>query len=116
MCDDGSEIPASWENDGEEDCSNGEDGEWDAGNDSLDPSDAMVTVFETIAESTFENAMETFGQNLEVRLEEPNRGDLYHDAMAYGLWDPRAGPSWDLPSSSRKMRWSMTTSRATTER
>ena len=90
MCDDGSEIPASWENDGEEDCPNGED-EWDAGNDSLDPSDAMVTVFETIAESTFENAMETFGQNLEVRLEDQTEVILYHDAMAYGLWDPASG-------------------------
>jgi hypothetical protein len=96
MCDDGSEIPASWENDGEEDCANGEDewddgDEWGAENDSLDPSDAMVTVFETIAESTFENALETFGQNLEVRLEDQTEVILYHDAMAYGLWNPASG-------------------------
>jgi len=90
VCDDGSEIPASWENDGEENCANGED-EWDVDEDALNPSDAMVTVFEAIANSTFENAMETFGQNLEVRLEDQTEVILYHDAMAYGLWDPTSG-------------------------
>ena len=90
VCDDGSEIPASWENDGEEDCANGED-EWDVDEDALNPSDAMVTVFDAIANSTFENAMETFGQNLEVRLDDQTEVILYHDAMAYGLWDPTSG-------------------------
>jgi len=90
VCDDGSEIPASWENDGGEDCANGED-EWDVDEDALNPSDAMVTVFEAIANSTFENALETFGQNLEVRLDDQTEVILYHDAMAYGLWDPASG-------------------------
>ncbi len=90
VCDDGSEIPASWENDGDEDCADGED-EWEVEEDALNPSAAVTTVFEAIANSTFENALDTFGQNLEVRLEDQTEVILYHDAMAYGLWDPASG-------------------------
>ena len=55
----------------------------------LEPSDKVVTIVEAIAESTLENALEIFGENLENRLSnfEDDFDIAYEDGMAYALFD-----------------------------
>ena len=55
----------------------------------LEPSDKVVTIVEAIGESTLENALEIFGDNLENRLSnfEDDFDVAYEDGMAYALFD-----------------------------
>ena len=55
----------------------------------MEPSDKVVTIVEAIAESTLENALEIFGENLENRLSnfEDDFDIAYEDGMAYALFD-----------------------------
>ena len=55
----------------------------------LDPSDKVITIVEAIGESTLENALEIFGDNLENRLSnfEDDFDIAYEDGMAYALFD-----------------------------
>ena len=55
----------------------------------LEPSDRLVTIVEALAESTLENTMESFGQNMENRLSnfEEDYDIAYEDGMAYALYD-----------------------------
>jgi hypothetical protein len=58
----------------------------------LEPSDKVVTIVEAIGESTLENALEIFGDNLENRLSnfEDDFDVAYEDGMAYALFDTEA--------------------------
>ena len=55
----------------------------------MDPSDKVITIVEAIGESTLENALEIFGENLENRLSnfEDDFDVAYEDGMAYALFD-----------------------------
>lgn len=55
----------------------------------MDPSDKVITIVEAIGESTLENALEIFGDNLENRLSnfEDDFDVAYEDGMAYALFD-----------------------------
>lgn len=55
----------------------------------MEPSDKVVTIVEAIGESTLENALEIFGENLENRLSnfEDDFDIAYEDGMAYALFD-----------------------------
>ena len=55
----------------------------------LEPSDRLITIAEALAESTLDNTMESFGQNLENRLSnfEDDYDVAYEDAMIYSLFD-----------------------------
>ena len=55
----------------------------------LEPSDKVITIVEAIGESTLENALEIFGDNLENRLSnfEDDFDIAYEDGMAYALFD-----------------------------
>ena len=55
----------------------------------LEPSDKVVTIVEAIGESTLENALEIFGDNLDNRLSnfEDDFDVAYEDGMAYALFD-----------------------------
>jgi hypothetical protein len=55
----------------------------------LEPSDKVVTIVEAIGESTLENALEIFGDNLENRLSnfEDDFDVAYEDGKAYALFD-----------------------------
>ena len=55
----------------------------------MEPSDKVVTIVEAIGESTLENALEIFGDNLENRLSnfEDDFDVAYEDGMAYALFD-----------------------------
>ena len=55
----------------------------------LDPSDKVITIVEAIGESTLDNALEIFGENLENRLSnfEDDFDIAYEDGMAYALFD-----------------------------
>ena len=48
-----------------------------------------MTIVEALAESTIDNTMESFGQNLENRLSnfEDDYDVAYEDGMAYALYD-----------------------------
>ena len=58
----------------------------------LEPSDKVVKIVEAIGESTLENALEIFGDNLENRLSnfEDDFDVAYEDGMAYALFDTEA--------------------------
>jgi hypothetical protein len=55
----------------------------------IEPSDRLVTIVEALAESTLDNTMESFGQNLENRLSnfEDEYDVAYEDGMVYALYD-----------------------------
>jgi len=55
----------------------------------LEPSERLVTIVEALAESTLDNTMESFGQNLENRLSnfEDDYDVAYEDGMVYALYD-----------------------------
>ncbi|MBL6882172.1 MAG: hypothetical protein ISR08_04180 [Candidatus Poseidoniaceae archaeon] len=55
----------------------------------MEPSDKVVTIVEAIGESTLENALEIFGENLENRLSnfDDDFDIAYEDGMAYALFD-----------------------------
>ena len=55
----------------------------------FEPSDRLVTIFEALAESTLDNTMESFGQNMENRLSnfEDDYDVAYEDGMIYALYD-----------------------------
>lgn len=55
----------------------------------MEPSDKVITIVEAIGESTLENALEIFGENLENRLSnfEDDFDIAYEDGMAYALFD-----------------------------
>lgn len=55
----------------------------------MEPSDKVITIVEAIGESTLENALEIFGDNLENRLSnfEDDFDVAYEDGMAYALFD-----------------------------
>ena len=55
----------------------------------MEPSDKVITIVEAIGESTLENALEIFGENLENRLSnfEDDFDVAYEDGMAYALFD-----------------------------
>ena len=55
----------------------------------LEPSDKVITIVEAIGDSTLENALEIFGDNLENRLSnfEDDFDIAYEDGMAYALFD-----------------------------
>ena len=55
----------------------------------LEPSDRLITIFEALAESTLDNTMESFGQNMENRLSnfEDDYDVAYEDGMIYALYD-----------------------------
>ena len=55
----------------------------------IEPSDRLITIVEALAESTIDNTMESFGQNLENRLSnfEDDYDVAYEDGMAYALYD-----------------------------
>ena len=55
----------------------------------METSDKVITIVEAIGESTLENALEIFGENLENRLSnfEDDFDVAYEDGMAYALFD-----------------------------
>ena len=55
----------------------------------IEPSERLITILEALAESTIDNTMESFGQNLENRLSnfEDDYDVAYEDGMAYALYD-----------------------------
>jgi hypothetical protein len=55
----------------------------------IEPSDRLITIVEALADSTIDNTMESFGQNLENRLSnfEDDYDVAYEDGMAYALYD-----------------------------
>jgi hypothetical protein len=55
----------------------------------MEPSDKVITIVEAIGDSTLENALEIFGENLENRLSnfEDDFDVAYEDGMAYALFD-----------------------------
>ena len=63
--------------------------ECDSVSQEIEPSDRLVTIVEALAESTIDNTMESFGQNLENRLSnfEDDYDVAYEDGMAYALYD-----------------------------
>ena len=63
--------------------------ECDSVSQEIEPSDRLITIFEALAESTIDNTMESFGQNLENRLSnfEDDYDVAYEDGMAYALYD-----------------------------
>ncbi len=63
--------------------------ECDSVSQDLEPSDRLITIVEALAESTLENTMESFGQNLENRLSnfEDDFDVAYEDGMIYSLYD-----------------------------
>ena len=55
----------------------------------IEPSDRLIKIVEALADSTLENTMESFGRNLENRLDgfDNDFDPAYEDAMAYALYD-----------------------------
>ncbi len=53
----------------------------------MEPSDLLVTIGEGFAESTLENVMENFADNLEYRMEDYEADFPYDDGDMYILWD-----------------------------
>ena len=54
----------------------------------MEPSDLLVSIAEGFADSTLDNVMENFGENLEYRLEDYEADMAYDDGNMYILWDP----------------------------
>ena len=63
--------------------------ECDSVSQDMEPSERLVTIVEALAESTLDNTMESFGQNLENRLSnfEDDYDVAYEDGMVYALYD-----------------------------
>ncbi|MAH30107.1 MAG: hypothetical protein CL959_05455 [Euryarchaeota archaeon] len=63
--------------------------ECDSVSQEMEPSERLVTIVEALAESTLDNTMESFGQNLENRLSnfEDDYDVAYEDGMVYALYD-----------------------------
>jgi len=55
-----------------------------------EPSQLLINIAEAFGESTLENAMEIFGENMEHRLSDYEADIAYDDGDAYVLWDPAA--------------------------
>ena len=53
----------------------------------MEPSDLLVSIAEGFGESTLDNVMENFGENLEYRLEDYEADVPYDDGDMYILWD-----------------------------
>jgi len=85
-CDNGEEIPADWENDGEEDCSDGSDE--NGGEASMNKIEAML---EALQDSDLEKTMESFAEKF-IELSEDNQREPLMDLEGGGcittLWDP----------------------------
>ena len=69
VCDNGEEIPAYWENDGEEDCSDGSD-ENDGSMEGSEQSERLESMFEALMESNLNKTMEAFFEKLDVLVED----------------------------------------------
>ena len=54
----------------------------------MEPSQLLTDIAEGFADSTLENALESFGSNLENRLSDYEGDAAYHDADMRVLWDP----------------------------
>jgi hypothetical protein len=54
----------------------------------MEPSQLLTDIVEGFADSTLENALESFGSNLENRLSDYEGDSAYHDADMRVLWDP----------------------------
>jgi hypothetical protein len=67
----------------------GTEQECDSVSQDIEPSDRLITIVEALGESTLENTMESFGQNLENRLSgfEDDFDIAYEDGMIYALYD-----------------------------
>ena len=63
--------------------------ECDSVSQDMEPSERLVTIVEALAESTLDNTMESFGQNLENRLSnfDDDYDVAYEDGMVYALYD-----------------------------
>ena len=85
-CDNGEEIPASWENDGEEDCSDGSD---ENGGGAV--MTKLETMIEALDDSDLEKTIETFVEKF-IELSEDNQREplmnLEEGACFTTLWDP----------------------------
>lgn len=87
VCDDGNEIPASWVNDGENDCTDGSD-------EGVDEEEGPEDIFEeklmeiasAFGESNFEKTMEAFGEKLESLLSGYEADMVYTDGEIFSLW------------------------------
>lgn len=55
-----------------------------------EPSQLIIDIAEAFGESTLENALESFGQNLEQRLQDYEATIAYDDGDAFILWDDQA--------------------------
>ena len=53
----------------------------------MEPSDLLVSIAEGFGESTLDNVMENFGENLEYRMEDYEADFPYDDGDMYILWD-----------------------------
>ena len=53
----------------------------------MEPSDLLVSIGEGFADSTLENVMENFGENLEYRMEDYEADVPYDDGDMFILWD-----------------------------
>ena len=69
VCDNGEEIPANWENDGEEDCSDGSD-ENDGSMEGSEQSERLVSMMEALMESNLNKTMEAFSEKLDELVED----------------------------------------------
>ena len=69
VCDNGEEIPAYWENDGEEDCSDGSD-ENDGSMEGSEQSERLVSMMEALMESNLNKTMEAFSEKLDELVED----------------------------------------------
>jgi hypothetical protein len=55
-----------------------------------EPSQLLIDIVESFADSTLENSLEIFGENMEHRLGDYEADIAYDDGDAYVLWDPAA--------------------------
>ena len=69
VCDNGEEIPASWENDGEDDCSDGSD-ENDGSMEGSEEFERLESMMEALMESNLEKTMEAFAEKLDELVED----------------------------------------------
>ena len=54
----------------------------------MEPSEMIIDIAESFEESTLENVLEIFGDNLENRMDNYEADFAYNDGDAYVLWDP----------------------------
>jgi hypothetical protein len=84
QCENGEEIPAHWENDGEEDCSDGSD------ENSITSDDDSEEMIVAISESDLFETMNIFTERLEYLVQDNQGQPLINleDACLTTLWDP----------------------------